>query len=48
MLFRSGRAAPEVMVASFVEADRPLAEPTGLRSVTLRVLPREGSIEAPL
>ncbi len=40
-------AAPEVMVASFVESDRPMTDPMRLRSATLRVLPREGPIEAP-
>lgn len=38
-------SAPEVMVASFAECDRPMADPMRLRSAAFRVVPKEGAIE---
>jgi transglutaminase-like putative cysteine protease len=40
-LDRAG-AGPEVMVASFAEVDRPMADPAGLRRATFRIRAAEG------
>ena len=46
--FERAGDAPEVMVASFAECDRPMADPLRLRQAVLRVRSKSGTPEAPL